>query len=180
MMELITNRLKLRPFIEEDLNDFHEYLSCESIYVFEPGRPLNMEESRDLLRARVIDKRFWAIVVKEANKVIGNIYFEQDPWTEIETYNLGYIINPNFHNLGYCTEACLAIVNNAFNVLNAHRIEARCNIKNLSSNRVLEKVGFRLEGTLKNNVFFHRDPDGNPIWNTSNIYGLLKDEWDKV
>ncbi len=54
--------------------------------------------------------------------------------------------------MGYTTEALDRILKFAFEELNLHRIEAGCAIENLASARVLEKAGFKLEGTKRKNL----------------------------
>lgn len=65
----------------------------------------------------------------------------------------------------------------AFAELGAHRIEAKCSTENLASNRVLEKLGMRLEGTMKKNDYFLIDSKGNPIWFDSNVYAMLEEDY---
>ena len=49
----------------------------------------------------------------------------------------------NYSNNGYCTEICKKIVDIGFNILNLDKINADTNINNISSIKVLEKVGFK-------------------------------------
>mgnify|MGYP001045598299 CR=1 FL=1 len=45
--------------------------------------------------------------------------------------------------------------------------------------RVMEKIGMRREGYLRQNIFFRRDENGNPSWQDSYAYGMLKDDFKK-
>ena len=52
-----------------------------------------------------------------------------------------------------------------------------CNPLNVSSWRLLERLNLRREGHLKQNIFFKYDDEGNPMWNDTYEYGILKHEW---
>ena len=47
-----TNRLFIRPFVSADFNDMYEYLSDPSIYVYEPGEPISLDEAKELVSQR--------------------------------------------------------------------------------------------------------------------------------
>jgi len=176
-MFIETDRLVLRSFKPEDSEDLYEYLSVAEIYRFEPGRPLSMSEAANESFRRVEDNTFIAVERKEDHKLIGHLYFALDDDQNKNTWSLGYIFHPKFQRAGYCTEACKAIVEDAFKNRNAHRVEAKCSTENIGSNRVLQKLGMRLEGTMMKNVYFHTDEEGNPRWFNTNIYALLSEEW---
>jgi [ribosomal protein S5]-alanine N-acetyltransferase len=55
--------------------------------------------------------------------------------------------------------------------------DAYCNPLNERSWRLLERLSFRREGTMIQNRSFHADDHGNPIWQDTYAYGLLKEEW---
>jgi RimJ/RimL family protein N-acetyltransferase len=52
-----------------------------------------------------------------------------------------------------------------------------CNPENQASWKLLERLGFRREGTLLKNIYFFTDENDNPIWQDTFEYGLLKEEW---
>ena len=54
-----------------------------------------------------------------------------------------------------------------------HRIYAECDPENAASRHLLERLGFEREAHLKQNVFFWRDREGNPIWKDTFICGKL-------
>jgi ribosomal-protein-alanine N-acetyltransferase len=80
---------------------------------------------------------------------------------------LGYWIGYAYWNQGYCTEAAKAIVGYGFEVLRYHKICARHFVGNLSSGRVLEKIGMDREGVLRDEVM----KDGRYI--SVELYGIL-------
>ena len=72
---------------------------------------------------------------------------------------------------GYATEATRSIVEFGFQELKLHRVSSWCIADNVASARVLEKVGLRQEGRLRENEYFK-----GRWWDTL-LYGLLDSEW---
>ena len=169
-----TPQLLIRQFIAADLQDLYDYLSLPEIYCFEPGVPLTLEETRALLAERIQGTEFFAVVLKENQKMIGHLFFARVEPAEWNTFELGYIFNPGFQGRGYASEAAAALVDDAFRRLGAHRILARCDPENVASWRLLERLGFAREGHFKSNHFFRRDADGNPLWKDAFEYSLLE------
>ncbi len=65
---------------------------------------------------------------------------------------LGYWVSVSRWNRGYCTEAARAILAFAFGDLQLHRVQARHLTRNPASGRVMQKIGMRLEGILREAV----------------------------
>lgn len=173
---LKTERLDIRPFTPEDWKDLHEYLSQPKTYLFEPGEPTTEESARALAAERSEGGDYLAVVLREARKMIGHVYFSRVHPEEYLTWELGYIFNPAFQGKGYCTEACRIIRDYAFDGLHAHRLVAGCSPENPASWRVLEKIGMRREGIFLKNAFFRKGPDGVPLWFNSWHYAMLSED----
>jgi RimJ/RimL family protein N-acetyltransferase len=171
-----TNRLIIRKFNEDDCLELYDYLLKEEIYEFEPGEPVDLEEAKKLACERAAGDNFYAVELKCEGKLIGHLYFDRHSRKELMLWELGYIFNPKYQRKGYCSEAARAMVEYAFNDMGAHRVVAHCNPLNIASNRVLQKIGMKHEGTLRSNIFFHRDEEGNPKWCDTNIYAMLKED----
>jgi ribosomal-protein-alanine N-acetyltransferase len=65
------------------------------------------------------------------------------------TMELGYWIGEPYWGMGYTAEACAAVLDHAFRTYAPVRIQARVIAGNAASERVLAKLGFRYEGTLR-------------------------------
>lgn len=172
---LETDRLIVRPFREGDYTDLFEYLSLEEIYRFEPGDPVSLEEAEEIAANRTNKVNWWAVILMNDHKekLIGHISLFQVEPEVFRTWEIGYIFNPVYHNHGYATEACQAVIDYTFTKLNAHRIVAHCNPENQASWRVLEKCGLTREALRRKNAFFKTDDDGNPLWFDSFEYAIL-------
>lgn len=74
------------------------------------------------------------------------------------------------------TEAIGALVRQRFSDGDIHRIIAHCNPQNIASWKLLEKVGFRREGLLLQNIYFRTNAQGEPLWTDTFVYALLKSD----
>lgn len=165
-----TGRLLLRRYRESDLQDLFEYLSDPEVVAFEPYEPMSLEEARENLKWRVSTSEMIAVELKASGKMIGNVYLGQ---REFQSLELGFVFNRAYWGQGLAAEACRALVDQAF-AGGIHRIFAECDPKNENSWRLLEALGFRREGQLRQNVYFRTDGEGRPIWKDTYIYGKLE------
>jgi len=86
--------------------------------------------------------------------------------------SIGYELDPQHWNHGYATEAAHAIVDFGFNRFGLHCVWSWCVADNLGSAHVLEKLGMRLEGRLRENEYYK-----GRRWDTL-MYAILADEWE--
>jgi len=174
-----SERLYLRGFLTSDSKDLFEYLSLPEVTKYEPYDPITLEESEEIARERSTNECFWAICLKENDKVIGNVYLSKINPDYINTYSIGFVLNPKYQNKGFATEATSAILNYVFIEKGAHRVVAYCNVKNARSWKLLERLKMRREGTMLENIYFKHDEAGKPIWNDSHMYAILRDHYLK-
>jgi RimJ/RimL family protein N-acetyltransferase len=85
---------------------------------------------------------------------------------------LGYCFAEAAWGQGFATEAAGAVLQWAFNTLNLNRVQSEADTRNAASGRVLEKLGFLREGTLRENCIV--DGEVSDSW----VYGLLRREWE--
>lgn len=160
-----------------NVNDSHEmieYMSDENVLKYESFSPFELNYLQEFIKSIEESKEFYSVFLKDTNKLIGHVFLGKSHPITFNEYNLGYIFNPKYHNHGYCTEASKALIINAFNVLKAHRIVARCCPDNLASWHVMQKLGFQKEGLLRNRITFKKDEYGSPIYWDEYVYGLLE------
>ncbi|GEP32702.1 acetyltransferase [Nocardioides szechwanensis] len=86
--------------------------------------------------------------------------------------SLGYILDDAAWGCGYATEAARAMLRWAFDTLDLNRVQAEADTRNPASARVLEKLGFVREGTLREDCVVNGEVSDS--W----VYGLLRREWD--
>ena len=85
--------------------------------------------------------------------------------------SLGYCLKDAAWGHGYATEAAGALLQWAFDTLDLNRVQAETDTRNLASARVLEKVGFVREGTLREDCVVNGEVSDS--W----VFGLLRREW---
>lgn len=90
----------------------------------------------------------WAVCDKTSGDVMGifSLYFINKNHKRAE---LGYWLLPPYWNKGFATEAITAILNYAKKELNLHRISAEIEPANTASLKLLQKLGFKQDGTLR-------------------------------
>jgi len=84
---------------------------------------------------------------------------------------IGYFLVPSERGKGYCTEATQLMVDYLFLSKNIERIQAQTDVRNVGSQKVLEKAGFRKEGIIRK-VFFLRGQLRDAC-----LYRILREEW---
>lgn len=85
--------------------------------------------------------------------------------------SLGYCLDDAAWGNGYATEAALALLQWAFDTLDLNRVQAETDTRNAASARVLEKIGFVREGTLREDCIVNGEVSDS--W----VFGLLRREW---
>lgn len=169
-----TERLLIRKFQPTDWLDLYEYLSQAEVVQYEPYDVFTQEQAKEEAINRSNNSNFWAVCLKDTGKLIGNIYLAT---AAFDTWELGYVFNKDYQRKGYATEAAKALVNDLFVRCNAHRVVAMCNPLNITSWKLLERLGMRREGCLVKNIWFFKDDNGNPLWQDTYEYAVLKEEW---
>ena len=112
--------------------------------------------------------RSWAIADNECSSAIGRIAAidRGDGISE-----LGYLVVPSRQGQGIGREALTALITHLFFSEERRRLFADVDPENAASNRLLERLGFTLEGRLRQHWTTHLGRRDSLIW------GLLADEW---
>lgn len=145
------NRIKFEPLSESILDDFHSYLSDEDVsrYI---GWPLThtIDESKAYLDKLFDDEKKgtheYASMVLDG-KHIGTMMFFNFA-KEAKNLEVGYVVSKDYWGHGYTTEAMELVMSYLKLSTDYHKVYARVVGGNSASSKVLEKVGFRLEGQL--------------------------------
>lgn len=173
MDNIYTERLVIRKFNKGDGPGLYQYLSDPQVVFYEPYEVFTPEEAAVEAEKRAENPAFYAVALKNG-QLIGNLYLGQEAFNACE---LGYVFNRNYWGHGYAREAAFAILEYAFNILGTHRVFSMCNPDNERSWRLMEGLGMRREGRLIKNVYFKKDSNGEPVWQDTFIYAVLKNEW---
>jgi RimJ/RimL family protein N-acetyltransferase len=84
---------------------------------------------------------------------------------------IGYAIVPSERDRGYCSEAAQIMVDYLFLSKDVARVQAHTDVRNVASQRVLEKAGFKKEGVVRKSNFVRGD------WRDRYLFSILREEW---
>ena len=147
---LETDRLILCTWEITDLDDFFEYASVEGV-----GEKAGWEhhkskdKSLEILKMFIEEKKVFAIVLKENQKVIGSIGIEElseeldKDLDNLLGRELGYVLNKDYWNKGIMKEAISKVVDYCFNTLKLNFLMASYFNHNIASKKVLENLNFK-------------------------------------
>lgn len=151
-----TDRIILRPLAKTDIESVYEYNSDYEVIKYMHELSVKPDEivpyKKTELFLETVEKEWkkenpsfyeFAVEIKSSlQKMIGNVcvYLNEDK-TEGE---LGWSFNRNFHGKGYATEAAMIVKKFAFEILKVKRLIARCDERNIPSERVMQKIGLKL------------------------------------
>ena len=168
--DIKTDLVYIRTIVKEDLPDLIDYLADDLTMKFFDHGALN--EAAILL---LIEKKnvIYGICDVLTNKLIGHFVYHQ--WFMIDTYEIGWVLNKDYHNKGIMTGLAKAFIDFSFTVDKAHRIVATCQPENQASKRICEKAGMRLEGLFQKCIYVKRTDE----WWDELFYALLAEEYNK-
>jgi RimJ/RimL family protein N-acetyltransferase len=173
---LHTARLRLRPFTDADVDPLFALHSSAYVLRYWDSPPWNERARAD---------RFIAMCGKMADEGTGvRVAIDRASdgafvgWCGLTGWNpdyrsasLGYCLADAMWGHGYATEAAHAVLKWAFDTLDLNRVQAETDTRNVASARVLEKVGFVREGTLREDCVVNGEVSDS--W----VFGLIRREW---
>lgn len=176
-MEIVTARLRLREFVADDWSAVLAYQSDPRYLRYYELTGQTEQGARDFVAMFLAQQQGQprikfqlAVTLKSTGELIGNCGVRlKSP--DAREADIGYELNPEFWGRGYASEAAHAMVEFGFTELGVHRIWSWCIADNTASARVLEKLGMRQEGRLRENEYFK-----GRRWDTL-VYGILESEW---
>lgn len=156
---LHTERLDLVEIRQTHLGDLYRLFRDEHVTRFYNLLPFKQEEDAqallDWFRSRTASWLAirWGITLKGSEELIGTLGFNN--FTENHRASLGYDLRAEHWGCGYMPEALRAVIGFGFETLGVNRIEAEVMSGNVSSERVLTKLGFQKEGLLRQWMFWN-------------------------
>ena len=146
-----TERLVLRPFKWDDLDDFFAYASVEGVGEM-AGWPHheNKDKSKEILTLFIDEDKTFALCLKENGRVVGSLgvefYGAEDKLTEFDGYKgreIGYVLAKDQWGKGLMAEAVKAVINYLFDEKDLDFLTCGYYDFNNQSRRVQEKCGFK-------------------------------------
>lgn len=178
-MELITSRLVLREFRDSDYNDLRAIETLLETHYYEKGTP-SEDATREFLSVAQISARQHprtlyrlALTVQPSERILGRIKLVVNN-SETREWEIGWAVHSQEWGKGYATEAARRVMRLAFEELNVHRLIAFCNAGNTASARVMEKLGMRQDGRLREALWWQGR------WADELVYAILESDWNDL
>jgi aminoglycoside 6'-N-acetyltransferase len=179
--ELAGPRVALRRFHPDDLATFVAYRSCERVARFQSwAAPYPRDEGerfiQEIAKAHPDTPGEWfqfAVVLRSAGQLIGDcaaMPHADDP----RQCDIGFTISPEHQGHGYATEAVRLLLTYLFRERGKHRIAAYCDPRNAASVALLDRLGMRREGHLRESTWAKGE------WTDDLVYALLPDDWQSA
>ena len=174
---LATERLRLRPFRDDDGDELFALQSDSHVLRYWDSPPWVDRSSVARFMAgctAMAENGTGARVAIERiadGAFIGWVTFNS--WNpDFRSASLGYCLKESAWGHGYAAEAARALLRWSFEALDLNRVQAEADTRNAASARVLEKLGFVLEGTLREDCIVNGEVSDS--W----VYGLLRRDWE--
>lgn len=173
-----TERLTLRAFEGDDLNDLAGIHGDPDLVRWIPWGPRTLDEVRDVLERKLRCTTFdaeseglgFAVCLRSTGALIGDFTLQRAS-AEHASAEIGFMLLAEHQGKGYATEGCEAILRLAFEDLGMHRVVASLESRNEASAAVLERLGMRREAHLVENEWIKDE------WQSELIYAMLQREW---
>ena len=173
---LQTARLRLRPFADTDADALFALHSNAYVLRYWDSPPWTepARAERFIARCRQMAEEGTGarLALERASDGVFLGWCSLSRWNpDHRSASLGYVLGEAAWGHGYATEGARALLQWGFDTLELNRVQAETDTRNLASARVLEKLGFVLEGTLREDCVVNGDVSDS--W----VFGLLRREW---
>jgi RimJ/RimL family protein N-acetyltransferase len=165
------NTVTLRPVERDDLAFLQELINDPDVWPgFGAPDPRNRVAQEQRFEELIEQGDEIKLIICHEESSVGRIRLTHinEGWGTAE---LVCSVAPDEQNQGHATESSRLLVNHAFDSLRLNKLITRVFATNKPSKRVVEKLGFVREGTLRQHVYL------NGEYIDMYYYGLLKSEW---
>jgi RimJ/RimL family protein N-acetyltransferase len=178
LLPIDTDRLRLRCFSSDDLNDVMAYHALPEAqrYLDRKSRDdRDVKAAHEAMRTQISLNRpgdTLALAVERLSdgKLVGQVLVRWHDATAAQA-ELTFAFNPIFRRQNYPVEALKAAIELGFSGYHFHRIFVRCDARNQSSAHLLEGLGMRLEAHYREHALFEGE------WDEELLFAILDREW---
>jgi RimJ/RimL family protein N-acetyltransferase len=177
-LELRTERLLLRRFRPGDIDRLADWQARADVARFLYWGPRSREEAEAALAKRLTENRLegdddclaLAVERREDGLLLGDLslWLRSVLHRQVE---IGYVFHPDAGGHGYATEATRALIDFAFDTLEAHRVFANLDARNVPSAALLRRLNLRQEAHFRESEIF------KGAWGDELVFAILADEW---
>jgi RimJ/RimL family protein N-acetyltransferase len=178
VVEIVTERLRLRPFCVDDLAAFVAYRSDPEVARYQSwASSYSMADAERFLASQdgvefgapgtwvqlaAVDRESGALCGDCAVRVVAD---------QPATAEVGVTFAPAHQGFGLATEALAAVITELFDGHGLHRVYAEADDRNVAVHRLLERLRFRCEARLVEADWFKGE------WSTVRVFAVLRREW---
>ena len=163
--------VNLRVIEKEDLPKISEWFNKPEVFgEYNPLIQVSRTETEKEYEKRSFEQTEFFIEGKDGRR-LGYIWHFNVMHPAGRILEIGYFLLPNERSKGYCTEAVNILVDYLFLSKNVERIQAMTDLRNVGSQKVLEKAGFKKEGAIRKLLFLKGQP------RDAFLYSILREEW---
>lgn len=173
---LLTARLRLRPFDDSDADALFALHRNADVLRFWDAPPWSERQRAERFIAACREMGEAGTGTRLAIDRVSDGEFIG--WCSVTGWNrdfrsasMGYCLDDAAWGHGYATEAARALLQWVFDTWGVNRVQAATDTRNAASARVLEKLGFVREGTLREDCVVNGEVSDS--W----VYGLIRREW---
>jgi ribosomal-protein-alanine N-acetyltransferase len=168
-MKLTTDRLLLRPLEAGDFRAVHAYASDPEVVRFMDWGPNTLDDTTAFLERMITSvnaspRTQYPLAIEPAGEPLAGVVELQIDSAEHRRADIGYVLGRAAWGKGYASEAAAAMLRFGFGELGLHKISATCDPDNLGSARVLEKIGMRREGVLRDHFLIRGQWRDRLLW----------------
>jgi RimJ/RimL family protein N-acetyltransferase len=179
VVEIVTERLRLRPFGADDLAAFVAYRSEPEVARYQSwDTSYSMVDAKRFLASQrdvelgapgawvqlaAVDRRSGTLRGDCAVRVVTD---------QPATAEVGVTFAPAHQGSGLATEALAAVITEVFERHGLHRVYAEADDRNVAVHRLLERLRFRCEARLLDADWFKGE------WSTLRVFAVLRREWE--
>lgn len=160
---------KLFQLVEENRGHLREWLP----WVENMTTPYHSKSLISLWQQQFSENHSCNLGIFYRGELVGSIGLHQIDWFNKFT-NVGYFLAKKAEGHGIMSRTVHSILNYTFSYLGLNRVEIRCGVKNLKSRAIPEKLGFVLEGKIRDGEYL------SGHYHDLFLYSMLARDWPQV
>ncbi|WP_420403162.1 GNAT family N-acetyltransferase [Nisaea sp.] len=177
-LPVMTERLRLRAYRNDDLENIFRLRSNPGVVALLYGDPMTRSEATEALALYMTppvleadgDELRIAVERRADGAYVGNLKLQLLSRAHLQG-EIGYVLDPRHQGRGYALEAARKALELGFAHFGMHRISAHCDVRNIASWKLMEKLGMRREAHYREKEFF------KGAWAEDFVYAILRREW---
>lgn len=175
----VNDDIQLRVLENKNAKELYKLIDNNRLYLREwlpwVGATTNVDAIKSFIkssRKQLTDNNGFQAGIYYKGEITGSIGLHGIDWNNKKT-TIGYWLAEGYQGQGIMTQSCRAIINYVIKDLGLNRVEIRAAEFNKKSRAVPERLGFKLEGTVRQSEWLYDHYVNHAV------YGILAEEWIK-